>query len=291
MTNEISLALTKALWKIYNRPARPEAWAQGGNLPWNDPAFSERMLREHLDQSHGAASRANPERSLQIDWLWKKLKLQPGHHFLDVTCGPGLYAVEFARRGCSVTGVDFSPASIAYARDLAKSEGVAARCRFIEQDVRHMVDYAAAFEAATLIYGQLGVFPQSEAQALVTHLAQALKPGGNLCVELLDYEKVDKTDSQWWFTDDKGLWGETPFLHLGERFWDAEAEMSLERFHTIDLQSGELTEVVLCDQSYRVETMTRMLIQAGFREVTVYPAWDGLSFYDADEWVVYIAEK
>jgi len=26
-------------------------------FPWDDPAFSERMLKEHLNQSHGAASR------------------------------------------------------------------------------------------------------------------------------------------------------------------------------------------------------------------------------------------
>ena len=69
------------------------------------------MLREHLDQSHGAASRPRVEILCQVDWLWDKLSLREGSCVLDVTCGPGLYSVELARRGCVVHGLDFSPAS------------------------------------------------------------------------------------------------------------------------------------------------------------------------------------
>ena len=287
MTND---ELSQTLWKIYNRPKRPAPWAGGGNLPWDDPAFSERMLREHLDESHGAASRVAAEREAQIDWMWKKLGLASDAKLLDLTCGPGLYAVEFARRGCVVTGVDFGPASIAYARDLALSEGVSARCTFAQQDVRQS-DYSGAnFDAAILLYGQLSVFERKEAQNLLQQIAGFLKPGGKLCVELLNQERVDKMDSNWWFSDDTGLWGDAPFLHLGERFWLADEEISAERFQIIHLQSGELTEIHLCDQSYAIETMTAMMRQAGFSAVNVYPAWDGLPLYDADEWVAYVAE-
>ena len=68
--------LSEALWRIYNRPVPPIPWATGGNLPWNDPEFSERMLREHLSEAHGAATRQTPERLALLDWMWQKLKLQ-----------------------------------------------------------------------------------------------------------------------------------------------------------------------------------------------------------------------
>lgn len=293
MADKPNHSLTEALWKIYRRPERPRAWVGGGNLPWNEPAFSERMLPEHLDESHGAASRVTAERLQQIDWLWQKLKLQPGAHLLDVTCGPGLYAVELARRGCRVTGLDFSPAAIDYAGDLARSEGVADRCRFVEQDVRQMAEALdeTAFDAALLLYGQLAVFTKAEAAALLADIAGRLRPGGRLCVELLDQAKVDKGDSTWWFTDDAGLWGDRPFLHLGERFWDEEAQMSLERFYVIHLESGELIEVLLCDQTYSAAGLKGMLIEAGFQAVDIYPAWDGLPLYDAEEWTVYVAGR
>ncbi len=284
-------SLTEALWKIYRRPDPPTPWAEGGNLPWNEAEFSERMLREHLDESHGAASRPTPERDMQIDWMWEKLKLQSGARLLDVTCGPGLYATAMARRGCHVTGIDFGPASIRHAEALAAKAGVSGRCRFIRQDVRQMEIPAESFDAALFIYGQLAVFKKEEAQSLLANIVQALKPGGTLCVELLNQDRVDKKHNSWWFTDDKGLWGDTPFLHLGERYWDEETCISIERFHVIHLESGQMDEVVLCDQTYAVETMVEMMEQAGFERVDIYPQWDGLSLYDAAEWVVYVAHK
>jgi SAM-dependent methyltransferase len=150
---------------------------------------------------------------------------------------------------------------------------------------------AASFDAALFIYGQLAVFKREEAQALLAGIAQALKPGGKLCVELLNQDRIDKKHNTWWFTDDKGLWGDRPFLHLGERYWDDVEEISIERFHVIHLETGQMDEVLLCDQSYAVETMRGMMKKAGFAAVKVYPKWDNLSLYDAEEWIVYVAGK
>lgn len=283
--------LARALWRIYRRPAAA-LWAPaqgGGNLPWNDPVFSARMLREHLDDSHGAASRQAAERAAQLDWLWARLALEPGRRLLDLTCGPGLYAVALARRGVAVTGVDFGPASIAHARQLAEQQGVAGRCVFVEADVRDYEPEAGSYDAALFLYGQLAVFPRAEAAVLLGKAARALRPGGRLVVELLDPARIDRKDSTWWFADDKGLWGDAPFLHLGERRWDAAERASVERFTTLDLTTGALSEIVLCDQSYEVDEMTALMRAAGFEAVTVYPAWDGVGLYDADEWVVYVA--
>lgn len=283
--------LAQTLWKIYNRPDPAEPWSKISDLFWSDAAFSERIVREHLDDTHGAASRNNMERTAQIEWMWEKLGLQPQAHLFDITCGPGLYAVEFAQRGCTVTGNDFNPAAIAYAKDLAVTEGVSGQCTFIEQDIRVM-DYAGKnFDAAILLYGQLAPLPPTEAQTLLANIAQSLKPEGRLCLELLNQERVDKENSSWWFTDASGLWGDGPFLHLGERFWYDDENISVERYHIIHLESGELTEMQMTDQTYAPETMTAMLKQAGFSHIDVYPAWNNLPLNDAEEWVVYVAER
>lgn len=289
--NSAAGQLSAALWRIFRRPERPRPWHNGGNLPWDDPAFSARMLREHLDQSHGAASRTDGERVLQRAWLWEKLGLHAGDAVLDVTCGPGLYAVDLAGRGCHVTGFDFGPAAIAYARELAAAQGVSELCTFVQQDVREMAVPEEAFDAALLLYGQLAVMERSEAAALLADIAAALKPGGKLVVELLEQERVDKEDSTWWFTDDKGLWGERPFLHLGERYWLAADALSMERFHIVDLETGQMDEILLCDQTYGVTEMSGILRTAGFGAVDVYPAWAGVPLYDAVEWNVYVATK
>ena len=287
--SDIPQKLRNSLWRIYRRAARPSPWQNSGNLPWDDPAFSERMLREHLDDAHGAASRPMAERQAQIEWLWQKLALQPGQHLFDVTCGPGLYAVALAQRGCRVTGVDFSPAAVAYARDLAVGYEVSGRCDFIQQDIRQFAYPVAQFDAAILLYGQLAVFPREQAQEILRRVAQSLQPGGRLCLELLNPDKVDKENSSWWYTDDTGLWGDGPYLHLGERFWDEAARLSTERYLILRLDDGRLDEIILSDQTYEPDEMGQMLRDAGFGRVDVYPAWDGLPLYDADEWLIYVA--
>lgn len=283
----------QALWRIYRRPAPAVPWRDGANLPWDEPAFSERMLREHLDQGHGAASRQRPEILRQADWLWERLDLRPGARLLDITCGPGLYSVEFARRGVEVTGIDFGPASIYYARELADAQGLADRCRFIQADVRAELPRHAGqgYDAALFIYGQLAVFTRAEAAALLAGAAQALRPGGRLALELLNFERIDKTHSTWWFTDERGLWGDAPFLNLGERFWDAEQRASIDRFWVIHLQSGALQEIGLSDNGYESDELLALLAANGFSQAGAYPAWDGLDLYDAQEWVAYVAQR
>lgn len=283
--------LSRALWRVYHRPQRPLPWAFGGNLPWDEPDFSRRMLREHLDEAHAAASRQVHERQQQLDWLWHKLALHEQAHLLDVACGPGLYAVPLAQRGVMVTGIDFAPAALAYARELAAEARVDGRCTFIQQDMRQMTPPAAHFDAALLLYGQLAVMSRSEAQDVLHRIVAALKPGGRLCLELLDPARIDKRDSRWWYTDDTGLWGDAPYLHLGERFWDEVAQVSTERYHILHLETGQMDEILLCDQAYQPQEMTEMLKAAGFTAVVVYPAWGGLPLYDAAEWVVTVAVK
>ena len=46
----------------------------------------------------------------------------------------------------------------------------------------------------------------------------------------------------------------------------------------------------LSDQAYTAEMLREMLEEAGFKDMTAHPAWDGLALNDAPEWCVYIAE-
>lgn len=58
-----------------------------------------------------------------------------GKTVLDIGCGSGRYAVEFAKRGAArVVGVDYAPGMLLLAREYARHEGVADRCEFREGD-------------------------------------------------------------------------------------------------------------------------------------------------------------
>jgi len=64
--------------------------------------------------------------------LLTSVGVQPGR-LLELGCGRGNIALEFANEGWDVTGVDFSPTAIAWAKDFAASKGQAAE--FIVRDL------------------------------------------------------------------------------------------------------------------------------------------------------------
>jgi 2-polyprenyl-3-methyl-5-hydroxy-6-metoxy-1,4-benzoquinol methylase len=55
----------------------------------------------------------------EVEFLWFRLKLHPGVRILDVGCGPGRHALELARRGAQVTGVDVAPRFVSLGKEAA----------------------------------------------------------------------------------------------------------------------------------------------------------------------------
>ncbi len=140
---------------LIERSARPLPWAEGEKIPWNEPGFSERMLKEHLSQAHDAASRKAEQIDRQVQWMHAEvLKGQPAA-ILDLGCGPGLYLERLARLGHTCTGIDFSPASIAYARRQAAENHSASQYR---QDDLRSADFGSGYDLALLIYGEFNTF-------------------------------------------------------------------------------------------------------------------------------------
>ncbi|MFN2166516.1 MAG: class I SAM-dependent methyltransferase, partial [Anaerolineae bacterium] len=161
-------------------------------------------------------------------------------------------------------------------------------CRFIQGDVREMDFTGEEFDAAIYLYGQFTVLRPAESLDVLRRIQSGLRPGGRLLLELLDYDSFDKRDSSWWYTDRGGLWGDFPYLHLGERAWEPEQSAAVERFHILNLETGEMQVYGLADQAYTAEQMTELLGEVGFPEVRLHPAWDGLALRDATEWAVYV---
>ena len=271
------------------RPTHPPAGSDGENLPWDDPAFSERMLREHLDESHSAASRQSHERDLILDWLWEQAHLEPGLHLLDLACGPGLYAVPLAERGLNVTGIDFAPAAIDHARALASALRVEDRCSFVQADIRKAHFGRSSFDVAMVLYGQVSVFRPAETRDILARLAAAVGPGGIVVLELLDGAGVDRAHRRSWYAAERGLWSDAPHLVLSERHHDADAGAIVDRYHLIRAETGKLETYAVVDYLYTVDDMVQCLNDAGFGDVEVHRAWGGLALADAQRWAVYVA--
>ena len=114
----------------------------------------------------------------EVDYLAETLALSAGERLLDVGCGPGRHAVEFARRGLNVLGVDISPEFIAIAHRRAAEAGVTPS--FFPMDAREL-PFDAEFDVAIcLCQGAFGL-GLPDLQILRT-IRRSLKPGGRLAL-------------------------------------------------------------------------------------------------------------
>ena len=253
-----------SLSDLIHRTLPAEPWLDGDNIPWDDPAFSARMLKEHLSQSHDLASRRSETVNAQVCWLHERL-VGPSA-VLDVACGPGLYVHELARLGHRCVGIDFSPASIEYATRVAQVEEL--DCQFRCQDIRR-AGFGIDFDLVTLLYGQINVFRRREAQDILRRVHQALVPGGQLILEPQQRAAVVGTGVAVtsWESARAGLFSNEPHLLLHERFWHEEEQTTTERWHVIDAGSGTVTRHAMSYLAYESEELCRLVQEAGFSTV------------------------
>jgi SAM-dependent methyltransferase len=96
----------------------------------------------------------------EVDFLLEELALRPGASILDVGCGTGRHAIELARRGYRVTGLDLSTGMLARAAEAARRAGVSVE--WIQSDASRF-SLPATFDAAVcLCEGAFGLLGQSD---------------------------------------------------------------------------------------------------------------------------------
>ncbi len=131
----------------------------------------------------------------EVDAIEALAGLDPGSRLLDVGCGPGRHALEFARRGYEVVGVDVSSTFIDLATEAAEAAGLA-NVSFSCVDARELGADAEFDLVISLCQGAFGltggpsaptapvdgVVPLELDEPLLSRFAQAVRPGGLVVV-------------------------------------------------------------------------------------------------------------
>jgi SAM-dependent methyltransferase len=278
------------LLDLINRPPVPEPWSEGDNIPWNEPGFSDRMLREHLSQEHDAASRRFDKIDRQVTWMNDHVLSRRSTRILDLACGPGLYAARLAKLGHECMGIDFSPASIAYAEALAQRDGL--RCTFVCEDIRN-ADYGSGYGMAMFIFGEFNVFKPAEARKILTKAHAALHPQGVLVLEPSTYDhiyKLGRTPASWYSSRD-GLFSDKPHVAFEENFWHEDVRASTTRHFVVDAATGEVTRYAATYQAYTNEQLSALLRECGFEAMQFYSSLIGVPDETQRELMAIVARK
>lgn len=125
----------------------------------------------------------------EVAFLLELFQLPQNSAILDVGCGTGRHAIELAKRGYSVTGVDLSSGMLALAEQAAREAGV--KVTWLHAD-------ASRFRASRLFDAAIclcqGAFcllsleddPQEHDRAILASIYAALKPGDRFVLTALN---------------------------------------------------------------------------------------------------------
>jgi SAM-dependent methyltransferase len=259
------------LLELVRRRVVLEPWTEGEKIPWHEPAFSRRMLEEHLSQAHDLASRRSERIDRQVSWIDGELLSHRPSRVLDLGCGPGLYTERLSRLGHECVGIDYSPASIEYARERARRYQL--RCSYLEQDIRTAPD-GKDFDLVLLIFGELNVFSAGDARSILEGAHAALSERGILLLEVHTLSAVrgigERSPS--WYTAESGLFSDRPHLCLRESSWDQDSGTATERYFIIDAQTGVATRHGATIQAYSDSEYRSLLRGCGFEGVDFRPS-------------------
>jgi len=115
----------------------------------------------------------------EVDFLLDELHLPPGGSILDVGCGTGRHAIELAKRGYAVTGLDLSSEMLSRAAEAARTENV--HVEWIRSNATQFI-FPGRFDAAVcLCEGAFGLLGQSDDPidqplSILCNISRSLKP-------------------------------------------------------------------------------------------------------------------
>ncbi|BDQ33763.1 class I SAM-dependent methyltransferase [Pseudodesulfovibrio portus] len=257
---------------VRHTPDAASLWDGSHKIPWNDPAFSARILREHLSQDHHLASRKSSVIEAQCAWIASRCLSGGPASILDLGCGPGLYSRLLAGDANYYIGLDFSPASIGYAQDTFGAPG---KAEFRLADVAE-ADFGGPFELAMMLYGELNVFPPEVCQRILAKAHAALAPGGRLLIERQRFGAVRKSGQEprsRTRADNGGLFSDRAYVCLTENHWFDAESVALQCFHVLAQGDAEPVTYRSTTRAWTGDEMEGLLRQAGFADVAHHDDW------------------
>ena len=123
----------------------------------------------------------------EADFFARHLALTPGARVLDVPCGHGRLALELARRGYRLTGVDISEDFLAAARRSAGDEGLEVEWR--QSDMRDL-PWREAFDGAFCGGSSFGYMGDAGDLDYLRAVARTLKPGARFSIDAVKAAEV-----------------------------------------------------------------------------------------------------
>jgi ubiquinone/menaquinone biosynthesis C-methylase UbiE len=246
-------------------------------MAWYDEFFDEHYL------DYWSQILPQERTSREVRFIVEQMGVPDGGAVLDLCCGQARHAVELAKLGYDVTGLDLNEFLLEAGREFSKTEGVS--IRFVQGDMRE-IPFENQFEAVVNLFTAFGYFEdEAENQRALAGVCRALKPGGRF---LIDQSHVlqaarDFQPRVWKEFSDGTVLAE-------ERSFDAERVRYRTRavFIKPDGRRAERCNDIRC---YTCAELSAMLRRAGLEPVAVFGNFRGRPLELTSKRLIIISEK
>ncbi len=206
----------------------------------------------------------------------------PGEKLLDLATGTGSVAIEFARLGCEIVGVDLSAPMIAQAKEKARSLGISAE--FLCQDLADL-DLPQQFDHAVCLYDSLNyiVDPDRLKQAFA-RIKWALKDDG---IFIFDVNTIYALEAELFTQESRP--GAAIAYHWESKY-DREARTSTIRMRFEVMATGEAFTITHQQRGYTDAELRSYLFHGGFADVTSYDGYRLMSPGPQSDRIFYVAK-
>jgi ubiquinone/menaquinone biosynthesis C-methylase UbiE len=125
-----------------------------------------------------------PERiKKEVDFIEKALELKKDMKILDLACGQGRHAIEFAKRGYKITGLDYSDYLLKVAEEKAKKENL--EINFLKGDMREL-PFNEEFDAIYNFFTSFGYFSDEDNLRVLKSVSKSIKKGGKFLIDTIN---------------------------------------------------------------------------------------------------------
>jgi SAM-dependent methyltransferase len=223
----------------------------------------------------------------EADFIELALGLREDAAVLDVACGGGRHALELARRGYSVEGVDSSATLVAYASARAYED--ATRARFVQGDMRALA-YEGQFDAALVMNSSLGFYTDAANRATLARIANALLDGGRLLLQCLNPYQIEsylRGFRSGWHSIAGG------YMLREARFEPRSATLEIDYRFLLPSEGVDARHPGDRIRLYGYPELVAMLREAGLRPTAVFgdATMPAVPFEEGSQWQVLVAEK
>ncbi|MFZ5966935.1 MAG: class I SAM-dependent methyltransferase [Bacillota bacterium] len=243
---------------------KPQLFEPGDENIWTDPYISQRMVEAHLNTDHDAASRKASTIRKTVEWIDSMLPRNA--KILDLGCGPGLYAEQFAELGHHVMGIDMNPYSIDYALENAKKKDL--KIKYINESYFE-VTLDEQFDAVIMIYCDMGTHSNENRDRLLRQIKKYLKPNGKLIFDVFNEKLIEdkKENRSWEYFNEAGFWTDEPHLVLSETLHYKESSLFCYQYVVITQNTQKLYRV--WEHYYRENEIIQLLYNHGYEKVKI----------------------